>query len=362
MLYIIIKQLKLSFPIWSLVMTNSHISLYQPKLITVLGGTGFVGKHLVALLSKQNYRIRVISRYPEKCPPLTTLGAPGQIQICKCNIRDKAALEPLLKDSNVVINLVGVSLNRKQQSFKAINIDAATEIAKITAKAGIQLIHMSVLTASETAQSAFSRSKAAADKRIRQIDPKAIILKPSLIFGAQGDFLTKLATITKASPIMPLIEQGATKLQPVHIQDVTNMIAFLLTRPPCDKKTFELGGADIISLKQLFESLFSILDIKKPLISMPISWIYYLATFCEIISRLPFFTTQVIADHVLFLKADNVVSANAKNAGRSLEFAGIQPKSFLSADYDYLNYIHKSGAYYKQLHALKKYLYIKEKI
>src|ERR1700693_4695798 len=189
-------------------------------LVTVFGGSGFVGRNVVRALCKRDYRIRVAVRRPELAGHLQPLGRGGQIHAVQANLRYPASIVAARRDSHVAINLVGILAEGGAQRFDAVQAAGAGAVAKAAAAIGARMVHVSAIGADENSPSRYARSKAAGEKAVLSAVPSATILRPSVVFGPEDQFTNRFAALAKASPLLPLIGGGLTKLQPVYVGDV----------------------------------------------------------------------------------------------------------------------------------------------
>ena len=184
------------------------------QLITVFGGSGFLGRHVVRALAKRGYRIRVAVRRPDLATHLQPLGRVGQIHAVQANLRYPASVEAAMRDSHVAINMVGVLTESGAQTFDAVQAEGAETIAKAATAAGARMVHVSAIGADENALSAYGRAKAAGEQAVLAAVPSATILRPSLLFGPEDQFTNRFAALARISPFLPLIGGGVTRMQP----------------------------------------------------------------------------------------------------------------------------------------------------
>src|SRR6201993_4166577 len=188
-------------------------------LVTVFGGSGFLGRHVVRALAKQYFRIRVAVRRPDLAGHLQPLGRVGQIHAVQANLRYPASVEAAARDADVVVNLVGILFERGRQKFDAVQAFGAEAVALAAAAFGARMIHVSAIGAEENAPSHYARSKAVGERLVLAAVPSAVILRPSVLFGPEDDFFNKFAAIARFSPALPLIGGGHTRFQPVFAGD-----------------------------------------------------------------------------------------------------------------------------------------------
>src|ERR1700744_4296496 len=192
----------------------------QDTLVTVFGGSGFLGRNVVRALCKRDYRIRVAVRRPELAGYLQPLGRVGQIHTVQANVRYPASVEAAMRGADIAINLVGILAQSGAQTFNAVQTEGAASVAKAAAAVGARMIHVSAIGADANSPSHYARSKAAGEQAVLSATPSATILRPSVVFGPEDDFTNRFAALARMSPALPLIGGGATKLQPVYVGDV----------------------------------------------------------------------------------------------------------------------------------------------
>ncbi len=193
-------------------------------LVTVFGGSGFLGRHVVRALARAGYRIRPAVRRPDLAFHLQPLGRVGQIHAVQANVRYPASVEAAVRDADVVINLVGILFERGKQRFEAVHAEGAHQVARAAAAAGARVIHVSALGADPDSPALYARTKAAGEAAVLAAAPDATILRPSILFGPEDDFFNRFAAMARMSPALPLVGGGETKFQPVFVGDVARAI------------------------------------------------------------------------------------------------------------------------------------------
>jgi len=305
--------------------------------VTVFGGSGLIGRHTVRALAAAGYRIRVAVREPNHAMFLLPAGHVGQIQIVKCNVRNEEQVAAALRGADAAVNLVGVLYSRGKQSFQALHKEAPAAIARAAKAAGVKtFIHVSTMGISPESESAYSRSKALGDEAARAEFPATTLIKPSIIFGPEDDFFNKFANLARYLPALPLIGGGNTKFQPVFVGDVADAILACVRDPATRGKTYELGGPDVLTFKQILEIILKVTERKRLLVTIPFWFSYLEAFFLQFLPK-PLLTP----DQVTFLKSDNVVTRGA------LTFAdlGIVPDSLEAVLPSYLWRFRARGQY-----------------
>ncbi|PWL17224.1 complex I NDUFA9 subunit family protein [Falsochrobactrum shanghaiense] len=294
----------------------------RPKLVTVFGGSGFVGRAAVASLTKRGYRVRVAVRKPEIAYYMQPLGDVGQIQLVQANVRHRGSVDRAVMGADHVINLVGILAESGKQRFNSVQVLGARNIAEAAKAAGVPMTHLSSLAADANSPSAYARTKAEGEKAVRSVLPDAVILRPSIIFGAEDRFFNRFANMARFSPFLPLIGGGKTRLQPVYVGDVAEAAAKSVDGELKAGTTYELGGPDVEDFRQLMRDMLRVIDRKRSFVSLP-WWVARIQA--SILGLLP--KPMLTNDQVTLLKFDNVVSEEATAQQRTLQGMGITPKT-----------------------------------
>jgi uncharacterized protein YbjT (DUF2867 family) len=321
-------------------------------VVTVFGGSGFVGKHVVRALARQGWRVRVAVRNPAIAYDLKPMGDVGQIQVVRCDVRKEADIAKALDGASACVNLVGILYQTLSQKFDALHRQASAHMAQICAAKGITaFVQMSAIGANPKAASAYASTKGLAEEAVRKAIPGAVIVRPSIIFGAQDGFFTMLAGQMQKFPAMPAIGGGNMKFQPVYVSDVAAAIAKTLGSPSGGNsasagQTYELGGPEVYAFKDLIKYVGQETLNPRPLIWMPFVMASLIGVVGDIHAGLkgilavlpePLLTT----DQVILLHSDNVVSAGAKGLGD----LGIAPTAVESIVPTYLWRFRKNGQF-----------------
>lgn len=294
----------------------------MPKLVTVFGGSGFLGRHIVRVLAKRGYRIRVAVRRPDLAFHLQPLGNVGQIACVQANLRYRNSIDAAVRGSDYVVNCVGILHEVGRNTFDAVQDFGARAIAESCRNAGVKLTHISALGADIDSPSVYGRTKAKAEKAILSLLPDAVIYRPSIMFGPEDGFYNKFADMARIMPALPLVGGGHTKFQPVFVDDVAEAVARSVDGAVEGGKIYELGGAEVKSFREIIGDILRITCREKTLVPIP----FFLASIIGTVSSLiPFVKPMITADQVKLLKVDNVVSDAAKSEGRTLEALGIKP-------------------------------------
>jgi NADH dehydrogenase len=319
------------------------------RIVTVFGGSGFLGRQVVRKLAKRGWRIRVATRRPDLAFHLQPSGRVGQIHAVQANLRNPASIARALRGAEAVVNLVGILAESGRQNFEAVHAFGARAVARAAHEAGIsRLVHMSALGAHPDSTSEYARSKARGEAAVRDILPDAIVARPSIVFGPEDDFFNRFAAMARVLPIIPLI--GAeTKFQPVFVGDVAELIARGVDGNLAPGSTWELGGPEIRTLRELVAYVCAVTRRKRLFLSVPFGPGHYMALGTEIVTTLSLgmFPTMLAAtrDQVALLRHDNIVSAEAIAAGRTLEAVGIEPETIGAVVPTYLYRYRRTGQY-----------------
>lgn len=292
-----------------------------PPLVTVFGGSGFVGRHVVRALAKRGYRIRVAVRRPDLAGFLQPLGNVGQISFAQANLRYKDSVRAAVEGADHVVNCVGVLNDASRNGFSAVHELGAKLIAEATKSVGATLTHISAIGADAKSPSAYARSKARGEASVREIVADAVILRPSVVFGPEDDFFNKLGSMAARLPFLPLIGGGNTKFQPIYVDDVAEAVAQAV-EGKLQAKTYELGGPEVLSFRDCLEKVLRTTYRESRFISLP----FGIASLIGSVSSLiPLVTPAITPDQVKLLKSDNVVSAEATDNGNTFAAMGIEP-------------------------------------
>jgi uncharacterized protein YbjT (DUF2867 family) len=311
------------------------------KLITVIGGSGFVGRHLVRALAKRGYRVRVACRRPDLAGHVVPLGVPGQIVPVQANVRYPASLAAVCDGSFAVINLTAVFSNAGAQTFEAVHEFGATAIANAAKTAKAQMfIHMSGLGTDKPSTSVYVKSRAKGEANAAVGFPGAIIIRPSVVFGPEDKLFNKFAQMARFSPILPLIGGGETKFQPVFVGDVAEALATLVDRGVADGKTYELGGPEVMSFKQILQFVLGTAQRKRLLLPIPFGIASIMGTVAGLLPN-----PALTADQVELLKSDNLVDDQAEKEGRTLKGLGIVARTVEAIVPSYLYRFRKAGQF-----------------
>jgi NADH dehydrogenase len=309
-------------------------------LVTVIGGSGFLGRNVVRALAQRGYRIRVAVRRPDLAGHLQPLGRVGQIHTVQANLRFPESLAAATHDAGVVINLVGILFERGRQRFEAVQAAGAEAAARAASAHGARMVHVSAIGADENSTSAYARSKAVGEKRVLAVAPGAVIFRPSIIFGPDDDFFNRFAALARISPMLPLIGGGHTRFQPVFAGDVAEAIAMAVDGRAKPGTIYELGGPEIMTFKELLQYVLDTTGRRRALVPLPFWAARLQAAFLQYMP-----TPLLTPDQVKLLRNDNVVSEAAIRDGRTFATFGIAPCSIAAVVPSYLWRFRKAGQF-----------------
>ena len=290
----------------------------KDKIITIFGGTGFIGSHIAQDLAREGYRLKIITRIPESVYELKTYGTVGQIVACTCDYNDEKAVNEAIKGSYAVINLIGILFQKRKSTFKKAHIEIPQKIAKACKKENVQkLIHVSALGI-DKGQSKYAKSKREGEKLVKESYPNVTILRPSVVFGAGDNFFNMFAKLSTFLPALPLIGGGKTKFQPVFVGDIAEAVRNIIVEEgrKYEGHVYQLGGPEIVTFKEIYERLLAVTNRKRILVSVPWTIAKIQGIFLGLMPK-PLLT----ADQVRSLRTDNIVEEPAMK----LEDLGVSP-------------------------------------
>ena len=312
------------------------------KLVTIYGGSGFVGRYIARRLAKQGWRIRVACRRPNEALFVRPYGVVGQVEPVLCNIRDDASVAAAMRGADAVVNCVGTFDRGGKNNFDAVQVEGAARIARLAAAQGVgTLVHISAISADAKGKSLYAQSKAGGEAAVLAAFPSALILRPSVIFGNEDGFFNRFAGMTRMGPILPLVG-GNTKFQPVYVDDVAQ--AAVLGVNGAAQGVYELGGPDIEPLKTTIHNMLAVVRRRRLVINMPF-WVAKIIA--GVLDFGSFVTGGLITNAILTrdqvdsLKTDSVVAGGAK----TLADLGIEATDYASVIPEYLWRYRPSGQY-----------------
>jgi NADH dehydrogenase len=313
------------------------------NLVTVFGGSGFIGAQAVRQLAKAGWRIRVAVRNPAKAYAMRLHGDVGQIDIVQANVRNAPSLRRALVGASASVNLVGVLRESGRQGFQALQAMGARNVAEAARAEGVgRVVQMSAIGADAASESKYARTKAEGEAAVREVHPGAVIVRPSIVFGPEDDFFNRFAAMAQVSPALPLIGGGTTRFQPVYVGDVAKAIARVATAPEAAGQTYELAGPAVLSFRELMELMLA--EIGKRRFLAPVPWpaAALLGALGDMAGAV--IAPPITADQVILLKTDNVASG----AWPGLAELGITPTTLESVLPSYLYRYRKGGQYADQ--------------
>ena len=309
-------------------------------LITIFGGSGFLGRHLVRALARRHYRIRVAVRRPDLTGHLQPLGRVGQIHAVQANVRHPGSVAAAARGADIVVNLVGILYERGRQRFETVQSFGAEQVALAAAAHGARMVHVSAIGADPESTSAYARSKAEGERAVLAAKPDATIFRPSIMFGPEDDFFNRFGALARALPALPLVGGGETRFQPVFVGDVAEAISRAVDGKADPGTTYELGGREVRTFRQLMEYVLAVTERKRLLLPIPFGLAKFQAMFLQWLPK-PLLTP----DQVELLKTDNVVSDDADDDARTLEGLGIDATAMEIIVPSYLWRFRKTGQF-----------------
>jgi len=315
----------------------------QDTVVTVFGGSGFLGRHVVRALAKRDYRIRVAVRRPELAGHLQPLGRVGQIHAVQANVRHPPSVDAAMRGAAAAVNLVAILSESGPQTFDAVQARGAATVAGVAQAHGARLVHISAIGADAQSPSHYARAKAEGEEAVLAAVPTASILRPSVIFGPEDHFTNRFAALARLSPMLPLIG-GDTRLQPAFVGDVARAVADAVdgrTRPGA---IYELGGPEVLTMRQIWQIILSITERERLLVPLPFGLAKLKAAFLQFAPG----DFKLTPDQVTQLKIDNIVSDAARTAGLTFEGLGITPDSLEAVAPQYLWRFRAAGQFQRK--------------
>jgi uncharacterized protein YbjT (DUF2867 family) len=313
------------------------------KLVTIIGGSGFVGRYIARRLAKQGWRVRVAVRRPNEALFVKPYGTPGQVEPVACNIRDDASVRAVLSGADAVVNCVGVLNSVGKNSFDAVQTDGAGRVARIAAELGIgRLVQISAIGADAESDSNYARTKGEGEAAVLAAFPAAMILRPSIIFGTEDQFFNRFAAMTRMGPILPVVGAN-TRFQPVYVDDVAQAAVKGVTGEAAPG-VYELGGPEVDSFRGLMGRMLKVIQRRRAVVNMPFFVARIMGFAFDMLQAVTLGLIEnkmITRDQVTNLSRDNVVSTGAKG------FAdlGITPTAMEAVLPEYLWRYRPSGQY-----------------
>jgi uncharacterized protein YbjT (DUF2867 family) len=296
--------------------------LQQGSLVTVFGGSGFVGRHAVAALAAGGWRVRAAVRRPDLAGHLQPMGDVGQIHAVQANVRFPDSVRRAVEGADAVVNLVGILAKSGPQTFQAVHTAGARAIAEAAGAAGAKtLVHVSAIGADKRSKAKYGRTKGAGEAAVLERFPDAVILRPSLVFGPEDQLFNRFAAMAGFSPFLPLIGGGKTKFQPVYVGDVAAAIAATCAGRATPHMIYELGGPEVVTFRELLDKTMAWSGRRRLYLRIPF-WVAKLGALLTL--PLPNSLRPLTVDQIRLLQADNVVSKVAQAEGRTLAGLGIE--------------------------------------
>ena len=324
------------------------VPIQSSQLVTVYGGSGFVGRHVVRALAKHGYRIRVAVRRPDLAGHLQPLGRVGQIHAVQANLRYKDSVVAAAQGADAIVNLVGILREGGRQTFSAVQAFGSRIVAETAAAKGVRLVHVSAIGADPNAPSAYGRTKAAGEAAVFSAVPTATIFRPSLIFGPEDGLFNRFAALVTRLPVVPLA--GAeTRFQPVYVGDVAEAIAKAVDGSVPAGHIYELGGPEVKTLREIVEYTMQVTGRRRPILDLPPALAGAMASATQVLralslGKLPDYMV-LTRDQVAQLGTDNVVSQTAIDSSRTLKDLGISPTAYEAIVPGYLWRFRRAGQF-----------------
>ena len=310
------------------------------KLITIFGGSGFVGRQLVQELAKQGHRIRVAVRRPDLAGDVKPLGAVGQIQPIQANVRFPESVIRAVKGADIVINLTGILSESGRQRFDVVQMKGAKTVAEAAKISGVEtLVHMSALGADKLSESSYARSKALGEEAVLKEFPKAIIIRPSIIFGLDDGFFNLFGALARLLPVLPLVG-GESKMQPIYVGDVAQAITVAANGGVKGGKIYEIGGPQIETMGELMQRTLREAGRTNMVVPLPTPVAKFIGSMLQVLPN-----PMLTADQVVLLQSDNVVSDEARKQKRTLSAFGVEPTTMATILPTYMGRFRKNGQF-----------------
>lgn len=320
------------------------------QLVTVFGGSGFIGRHVVRALARRGYRVRVAVRQPELAFFLQPLGNVGQIHAVQANLRYPASIAAAVQGADAVVNLVGILTEDGKQRFDSVQAQGAAAVAEAAKAAGItHFVQMSAIGADLNSESIYARTKAEGEQAVLAAIPSAVILRPSIVFGPEDSFFNRFASLARIAPVLPLVGGGETQFQPVFVGDVAEAVARGIDGTLKGGTIYELGGPQVATFRQLLAFVCETTGRKRALVPLPFGVARVQAGVMEALKYATFGLLPeeflLTRDQVTLLEKNNVVSEAAKAEGRTLEGMGIEADTYETVVPTYLYRFRKTGQF-----------------
>lgn len=312
------------------------------KQVTVFGGSGFLGRYVVHALAKRGHRVRVACRRPDLAYHLQIAGTLGQIQAVQANLRFPWSIERAVEGSDHVVNLVGILTEAGSQTFGKLQAEGAGLVAEAAAKRGLGVTQMSAIGTDPNSRSRYARTKADGERLVFEAVPGAVVLRPSIVFGAEDRFFNRFADMARLSPVLPLLGGGETRFQPVFVNDVALAVAAAVDGRVEGGRVYELGGPEAMSFRAMMEEMLRVIERRRRFLTIPFPLADRLAGILQHVPGAP-----LTPDQVVQLQEDNVVSEAAEREGRTFRAFGINPRTLEAVLPTYLVRFRPQGQFTK---------------
>ena len=317
------------------------ITTTSKGLVTVFGGSGFLGRHVVRALLKRGWQVRAAVRRPDLAGHLQPLGMVGWVQPMQANLRYRWSVDRAVEGADAVVNLVAILSETGRQRFAAVHEFGARAVAEAARAAGLKsIVHISAIGADADSPSVYARTKALGEAAVAETLPESVVFRPSVLFGPEDHFFNRFAGLLRLMPAFPLFGGGHTRFQPVFVGDVARAIADAVEGKTTPGKVYELGGPEVKTFRECIETMLAAIDRRRLLV--PVPWWTAVAG-ASLLQLLP--KPLLTVDQVTQLKFDNVVSEAAKAEGRTFSAFGLQPDSLAAILPSYLNRFRPRGEF-----------------
>ena len=313
------------------------------KLVTIIGGSGFVGRYIARRLAKDGWRVRVAVRRPNEALFVRPYGVPGQVEPVACNIRDDASVRAVIRGADAVVNCVGVLNSVGANTFDAVQAQGAGRVARIASELGVErLVQISAIGADAQSDSSYARSKAEGEAAVLNAFPTAVILRPSIIFGTEDQFFNRFAAMSRMGPILPVVG-GDTRFQPVYVDDVAQA-AVKAINGEATAGVYELGGPEVDTFRGLMGRMLKVIQRRRAVVTVPFFVARMMGFGFDMMQAVTLGLIEnkmITRDQVRNLARDNVVSPTA----RGFAELGITPTAMEGVLPEYLWRYRPSGQY-----------------
>ncbi|MEM0935770.1 MAG: complex I NDUFA9 subunit family protein [Pseudomonadota bacterium] len=312
------------------------------RLVTIYGGSGFVGRYIAQRAAHAGWRVRVAVRRTDEALFVRTYGVVGQVEPVPCNIRDEASVKAASQGADAVVNCVGVLAPEGRNTFEGVQAEGAARIARLAKENGVsQMVHISAIGADANSASAYAKTKGRGEGAVLEHMPRAVILRPSIVFGPEDQFFNRFARMARSSPVLPIVG-AATRFQPVYVDDVAAAAERALEGKAAPG-IYELGGPEVSTFRELMVDMLGVIQRRRLIVNTPFWAARIMGSGFDLLTRLTFGVVKgpLTLDQVRNLAKDNVVAPDAK----SLVDLGIEPVSLAAILPSYLWRFRPSGQY-----------------